>query len=82
MYNMDYTLLLFFGFVIAIFGGTIIYEKLTERKERKIELKLRRSDSLLRSYYAEATNDRNDGWWKLHYTEKYNERLKKLKSEL
>jgi hypothetical protein len=55
---------------------------LTERKERKIELKLRRSDSLLRNYYAEATNDRNDGWWKLHYTEKYNERLKKLKSEL
>lgn len=82
MYNMDYTLLLFFGLTIAIFGGAIIFEKIKEKKEIELELELRRNDSLLRKYYAESINDRNDGWWKLHYTEKYNERLKKLKSEL
>ena len=32
MNNMDYSMIIFFGITIIIFGGTILHEYLTERK--------------------------------------------------
>lgn len=79
---MDLTMLLFFGLAIIIFGSLIILEKINEKRELEIELELRKSDSLLQKYYSEAFNDRNDGWTKEHYTEKYKQRLNKLKNSI
>lgn len=79
---MDYTMLLFFGLAIIIFGGAILFENLKIKRELEIELELRQEDSLLQKYYSEAFNDRNDGWTKEHYAEKYKQRLNKLKNKL
>jgi hypothetical protein len=79
---MDLTMLLFFGLAILLFGGTIIFENINKKRDIEIELELRRNDSLLQKYFAEMNNDRNDGWWKLHYAEKYKQRLNKLKEDL
>ena len=79
---MDYTMLLFFGLAIVIFGSAILFEKIKEKRELETELELRKSDSLLQKYYAESINDSNDGWWKLHYKEKYEQRLNKLKNNI
>ena len=33
MNNMDYSMIIFFGMVVIIFGGVILHEVLTEKKK-------------------------------------------------
>lgn len=64
-------------FAILIFKG---FKKLKSIKIKK-DMKYRQNDKLLREYYGEMINERNDGWTKLHYKNLYNERLKIIREK-